>query len=95
MPEEQKWQKIIEENNRVLAENTRMLKKIQRRMIFGQILTALKFLVIAVPLILAYFYLRPYYHDTKNLYQELMGGASSANGLNLLKGLEKAINLKK
>lgn len=85
MPSDQELQKILEENNQ-------LLRRIRRQMLTAQILGWLKFLIIIVPLVLAYFYLKPYYQDTIKFYRELLGGATPSGRINLLQELQGAIS---
>lgn len=82
---EQEIQKILTHNTQILEENVKLLKSIRRALWVGRILSLLKILIIVVPLILAYFYFRPYYQDTMKFYKEFFSSASTANnGLKML-----------
>lgn len=92
MPSDQDLQKILAENNQVLQENNQLLRRIRRQMLTTQILGWLKILIIVVPLILAYVYLKPYYKDTIKLYSELLGGTTPSGRNNLLQELQGIIS---
>lgn len=92
MPSDQDLQKILEENTRVLQENNQLLRRIRRQMLTTQILGWLKLLIIIIPLVLAYFYLKPYYKDTVKFYSELLGGTTPSGRNNLLQELRETIS---
>lgn len=84
--------KLLEENLMYARETNKNVKSVKRMLMFDQVMTVVKILLVVLPLIWGILYLAPYIKQATGMYQELLGG--SAGGLNL-KGMDIGNMLKK
>lgn len=73
---------------KLAKENNKMLHAMKHAMIVSQVLAWVKFLLIVIPLVIAYFYLKPYYKDTVKFYSDLLGSPNNLKN-NLLQQFEE------
>lgn len=73
---------------KLAKENNKMLHGMKHAMVVGQVLAWVKFLLIVIPLVIAYFYLKPYYKDTLKFYSDLLGSPNNLKN-NLLQQIQE------
>ena len=78
----------IDELFKLAKENNKMLHGIKHAMVVGQVLAWVKFFLIVIPLVIAYFYLKPYYKDTVKFYSDLLGSPNNLKN-NLLQQIQE------
>lgn len=83
---EEEIKKLLEENLAYSKEIHKYAKSAQRMLMFDQILSVLKILIIVVPLIWGFLYLAPYFKQIAGMYSELLGG--NGNSLDIGKLLK-------
>jgi hypothetical protein len=79
-----------EELLKLTRENNKILRSMRRSIIAGRVMAWIKFLIVVIPLVIAYFYLRPYYHDTMKFYRDLVG--NSAGKMNIIDQYTNILN---
>jgi len=67
---------LLEENIKLSKEILAATQKTRRYIMWGQVGGYLKLLLIVVPLVLGYLYLRPYLAQSLNMARELMGAGT-------------------
>lgn len=85
-PSGQSVEQLLEENLILTREIYRLTEKTRRYMLMGQILGAIKLVLILAPLIAAIVFLPPYLKQAFSTYSELLGAGSGQTlmpGLNL------------
>ena len=65
--------KLSRENKALIEQDHEMIKKIRRFVIASQITWGLKFIIIAVPIILAILYIPPFFRDLIDKFQNFFG----------------------
>lgn len=86
---------LLEENLKLSRAIYVSSEKTRRYILWGQVLGLLKVLIIIVPLVLGFLYLRPYLDQVIQTYQQLLGAepsqpGESSNLFNQLKLLQSA-----
>jgi len=81
---EEDIKRLAEETKALAQENYHLLRKIHRHLLWDQVMSVVKILLIVVPMILAYFYLAPMLKGVFSTYGNLlgitgMGGDSAVN----------------
>ncbi len=76
---EEEVRKQLQENQEKLDEMYRLLQKINRHLVWQQVMGWVKVLLIVVPLLLAYWYLAPYLTSAFSVYKNLLGGGSGTS----------------
>ncbi|MFH0854027.1 MAG: hypothetical protein V1891_00840 [bacterium] len=71
---EEEIKKLLEENLMYAKETHKYAKSAQRMLMFDQILSIIKIVIIVVPLIWGVLYLAPYLKQVTGMYSELLGG---------------------
>lgn len=79
---EDEIKKLLEENLMYARETNKNVKSVKRMLMFDQVMTVVKILLVVLPLIWGILYLAPYLKQATGMYQDIIGG-TSANGLNL------------
>lgn len=77
---------LLEKNLKMTEEMYVIVKKINRTLIWQQIFSFLKILIIIVPIVLGMIYLPPLLKDVFNQYQSIMGLGEKAADINNLPG---------
>ncbi|MFH1029677.1 MAG: hypothetical protein V1770_00270 [bacterium] len=83
---EEEIKKLLEENLMYSKEIHQYAKTTKRILMFDQILSVIKILIIVVPLIWGFLYLAPYMKQVAGMYSELLGG--NGNSLDIGKLLK-------
>ena len=65
--------KLSQSNKELLEKDHEMIQKIRRYVVFSQITWGLKFIIIAVPIILGILYIPPLFRDLIDKFQEFFG----------------------
>lgn len=78
--------KLLEENLMYSKEIHKYARSTNRMLMFDQVMSVIKILIIVVPLIWGFLYLAPYLKQTMGMYSELLGG--SGNSLDIGKLLK-------
>ena len=80
--------KLLEKNLKLTGEIYKMAKSIKSFILWQRIFSALKILIIVVPIIIGIIYLPPLLKDLINQYQSILGlgGGEAGSMLDLLKG---------
>lgn len=80
---------LVTENVKLTRDLASSIKKIRRYMFWLQLTSWLKFLVLAIPLVLAALYLPPIISNLQKTYSQLLGGGNKGVNVNdLLKSPE-------
>jgi len=87
-------QQLLEENSKLLKEIHATTERTRRYILVGEILSVVKILIIVIPIVLGFIYLRPYVLNAFSSYQELLGApavgtSNSLQPLDLLEELKK------
>lgn len=77
--------KLLEENLIYSKENYKYAKSIKRMLMFDQVMSVVKIVLVVVPLIWGVLYLAPYLKQVTGMYSELLGG-TSGSGMESLGG---------
>lgn len=83
---------LLEENSRLLKDIHQATERTRRYILMGEILSVVKILIIVVPIIWGFIYLKPYLQNALTTYQEILGVPSAAGVLqpqDLLEELKK------
>lgn len=85
---------LLEENLRYAKAIYTSTEKTRRYMLWGQVFGFIKIVIIVVPLVIGFWYLKPYLQQAMATYQELLGGSNSSgtnqNVFDQLKALQKS-----
>jgi len=81
MTAHQDLEKRLDEIQDMVDENRVLLKKINRRLAWGQAMKAFYWLLIIVFTIAGYYAVQPYFQQATSAYGEIQGGLDSINGL--------------
>ncbi len=76
---EEEVRRQLKENQEKLDEMYHLLRKINRHLVWQQVMGWVKVLLIVVPLLLAYWYLAPYLTSAFSVYKNLLGGGSATS----------------
>ena len=83
-------EQMLEENLLLTREVFKQTEKIRRYMLWGQIFSAIKIILIVGPIVVGIFFLQPYFKQIFSTYSQLLGngtGQTLLNGGGALKGL--------
>jgi hypothetical protein len=73
---------LLEENLRYTKAIYASTEKARRYILWGQVFGVLKVLLILIPLVLGFWYLKPYLMEATAAYQELLGGSAGSSNTN-------------
>jgi len=76
---EDEIKKLLEENLKLTAETHKMVKSVKSYMLWQNIFSFLKILIIVVPVVIGIIYLPPLLKDVFQQYQSLLGGGDGLN----------------
>lgn len=76
---EEDIKKIVSETNAMAQENYKLMKKIHKHMVWNQVMSVVKVILIVIPLIYGYLILAPYLQNTISTYKSLFGTGGTAN----------------
>ena len=79
--------KLAQETKELLEKNNVMTKKIRRYVIFAEISSVLKFIIIVIPIILGILYIPPMIGNLLDKYQEFFGIFSSGETINIIENM--------
>lgn len=75
-------ERLLQENQRLIRENNKMLKKMRRDAVIGHIMKVIWVLIlIGVPVMLYYYFLAPYVQQARETYQQIQESAEKVKGL--------------
>lgn len=77
---------LVAENLKLTRDLAFSIKKIRRYIFWLQLTNLLKFILIAIPLVLGVVYLRPLVTNLVQTYQQLLGDGSAVGSLNKVQG---------
>ncbi len=72
---------IIAENQVVTQETYRLVKKIHKHMVWDQVMSVVKIIIIVVPMVYGYYMIAPYLKSSFDMYKGLFGNVESVNNL--------------
>lgn len=81
MNNNQDFRQLLEENTKLLRDIQATTERTRRYIFMGEIFSIVKILLIVVPVILGFVYLKPYFQTVVGSYQELLGAPSSSTGI--------------
>ena len=84
--------KLLQENLEMNKKIYKICRKLNNYMVWSQVYSFLKILIIVVPLILGYYYLMPLIKNAFTPYNELLGGSSQDSLNQMLQNGLKNIN---
>lgn len=82
---DQDLKQLLEENLVYSKEILKYARSTRRMLMFDQVMSVVKIVLIIVPLIFAYLYITPYLQQSIGMYKELLGNEKGINVEELLK----------